>query len=87
MPRIKFLKDFDYKPLAQQTYSYKEGDISLVTQEIANKAIDAKVAEYTEFAPPPSGINATIGKFKNTRKRTNKMVAEEQEVIEPNIIE
>lgn len=83
MPRIKFLEDFDYKPIPQQTYSYKKGDVVLVTQEIANKAIAANKAEVTEFSAPPSGINETIGKFKNTRKRNNKpseiAVAEEED--------
>lgn len=73
MPRIKFLEDFEYKPVPQQTYFYSKGDIALVTQEIANKAISANKAEATDFAAPPSGINETIGKFKNTRKRENKL--------------
>lgn len=76
MPRIKVLEDFDYKPIPQQIYSYKKGDIVLVTQEIANKAINAKKAEATEFLAPSSGISDTINKFKNTRKRKN-LVKEE----------
>lgn len=71
MPRIKFLEDFDYKPLPQQTFTYKKGDVVLVTHEIASKAIAANKAQETEFPAPPSGINTTIGKFKNTRKRKN----------------
>lgn len=90
MPRIKFLEDFDYKPIPQQTYSYKKGDVALVTQEIADKAISANKAEVTEFSAPPSGINETIGKFKNTRKRNNKPIEfkvteEEDKTSEENI--
>lgn len=69
MPRIKFLEDFDYKPIPMQTYSYKKGDVALVTQEIASKAIAANKAELTDFDAPPAGIKDTIGKFKNTRPR------------------
>lgn len=71
MPRIKFLKDFDYKPIPQQTYSYKKNDVSLVTQVIADKAIREGKAELTDFPTPPSGIKNTINKFKNTRKRNS----------------
>ena len=79
MPRVKFLEDFEYKPLPQQTYAYKKGDVVLVTQEIAEKAIGAMKAEVTDFPVPASGIKETISKFKNTRKRNNKTV---EEVIE-----
>lgn len=72
MPRIKFIEDFAYKPIAQQTYLYKAGDVVLVTQEIANKAINGNKAVLTELPVPPAGINETISKFKNTRKRTVK---------------
>lgn len=71
MPRIKFLSDFDYKPIPQQTYSYKKGDVSLVTQDIADKAIKTGKAELTDFPSPPAGISSTITKFKNTRKRSS----------------
>ena len=72
MTRIKFLHDFDYKPVPQQTYSYKAGDVALVTQEIANKAIKAGKAEPTDFPTPPAGINETLGKFKTNKKRRTK---------------
>jgi|SRR5215217_461874 len=85
MPRIKFLEDFDYKPIPMQTYSYKKNDVALVTQEIANKAIAANKAEPTDFDAPPAGINDTIGKFKNTRTRksapVDKAVAKEENEI------
>lgn len=72
MPRIKFLKDFYYKPLPQQTFLYKKDDVVLVTQEIANKAVSSGAAEVTDFPSPPAGITATIQKYRNTRKRSNK---------------
>lgn len=78
MPRIKFLKDFEYKPIPQQTYLYKKGDVLLVTQEIANKAISAQKAEYTELKAPPAGISKTIKNFKTPRKRGKQEVAVEE---------
>lgn len=76
MPRIRFLEDFDYKPVPQQTFSYKKGDVALVTQEIANKAIAANKAERTNFEAPHAGINATIDKFKNTRRKRKTKLSE-----------
>lgn len=83
MPRIKFLQDFTYKPVPQQTYVYNKGDVVLVTQDIANKAISTKKAEATEFVAPPSGINQTISKFKKPRKRENsdELVDSPEEVV------
>lgn len=72
MPRIKFLFDFEYKPTAQQTFLYKSGEVVLVTQEIANKAIKAGKAEKTDFPSPPSGINETISKFPRKRNLKDK---------------
>jgi hypothetical protein len=72
MPRVRFLENFEYKPMPQQTYVYSKGDVVLVTHEIAKKAIANQKAELTEFNAPPAGVNATISKFKNTRKRNNK---------------
>lgn len=72
MPRIKFIEDFAYKPIPQQTYLYKKGDVALVTQEIAKSAIAKGKAEPTDFPAPTASIADTIGKFKNTRKRTSK---------------
>lgn len=67
MPRIKFLKDFDYKPVPQQVFAYKKGDVVLVTQEVADKAIAQRKAELTDFPAPPSGIKKTIEKFPNRK--------------------
>jgi hypothetical protein len=78
MPRIKFLEDFDYKPIPMQTYSYKKGDVALVTQDIAKKAISQNKAEYTEFKAPSSNIANTISKFKNTRPRKNVKVTKDE---------
>lgn len=73
MPRVKFLQDFEYKPVPQQTFLYKKGDIVLVTNEIAKKAIDSGKAENTKFPTDiPSGINNTISKFKNKKRNPTK---------------
>lgn len=73
MPRVKFLEDFEYKPVAQQTFLYKKGDVVLVTNEIAKKAIDSGKAENTKFPTDiPSGIKNTISKFKNKKRTANK---------------
>lgn len=72
MPRVRFLENFEYKPVPQQTYFYAKGDVALVTQEIAKKAIDENKAELTEFVAPSAGVDATIRKFKNTRKQNKK---------------
>lgn len=73
MPRVKFLEDFEYKPVAQQTFLYKQGDVVLVTNEIAKKAIDSGKAENTKFPTDiPSGINNTISKFKNKKRNIPK---------------
>lgn len=77
MPRIKFLEHFEYKPIPQQTYVYEKGDVALVTQEIANKAIAAGKAEATEFPAPPAGINETLGKFRTTKRQRNKSKPED----------
>lgn len=80
MPRIKFLQDFDYKPVPQQVYSYKAGNTALVTQEIADKAIEEGKAELTDIPTPPSGIKETIDKFPN--KRSKKSLKESAKVEE-----
>jgi hypothetical protein len=87
MPRIKFLEDFEYKPIAQQTFLYKKDDVVLVTHEIAEKAIKLGKAENTEFPSDiPAGINNTISKFKN-RKRNTKTNDDNIDVDEENINE
>ena len=68
MPRVIFLKDFDYKPVAQQTFSYKEGDVVLVKQDIADIVIEKKFAELTDLRPPSSGVSDTIKKYPNKKK-------------------
>lgn len=39
MPRVKFIKDFDYKPLPQVTIAYKAGMELTVKRECADRAI------------------------------------------------
>ena len=82
MTRIIFLEDFDYKPLPQQTFSYKEGDIAVVKQEIADIAIAEGKAKLTETPAPSSGIKDTIKKFPKQR-RTKKVVEPDAFLEEP----
>lgn len=72
MPRIKFLEDFTYKPLQQQTFLYKKGDVLLVKEEIASLAINAGKAILSEVPTPPAGINETIKRFPRRKKVTVK---------------
>lgn len=87
MPRIKFLEDFDYKPVPQQVYSYKAGNTALVTQDIADKAIAENKAELTDFPTPPSGIKETIDKFPNKRnKKSLKESTKVEEIKEEQVV-
>lgn len=70
MPRIIFLQDFDYKPISQQTFSYRKGEICLVTTEIADLALKTNKAKLYDFEGPANGINETIKKFpRKSRKK------------------
>lgn len=77
MPRVLFTEDFIYKPVAQQTFVYKKGDVLLVKQEVADKAISKNKAKLTEFEAPPSSISDTIRRFPNRKKR----LAKEEDVV------
>lgn len=46
MARIKFTKDFDYKPTQQTTTGYKAGWEGTVKRECAEQAIAAGKAEW-----------------------------------------
>lgn len=81
MPRLKFLKDFDFKPVPQQTFSYKEGDIVLVKQEVADKAIREGKAELTEFSGPSSGIKETIKKYNKKKTPSEKEEETKDDVV------
>lgn len=67
--RVKFTRDFVYKPNAQQTYLYKAGDCVLVTREIEKKAVEGNYAIPTTLPVPPAGISETLKKFPAKRKR------------------
>lgn len=45
VPRLKFNKDFDFKPTSQSTVAYKAGWEGPVTQACAEAALKAEVAE------------------------------------------
>ncbi|SFV33186.1 hypothetical protein SAMN05216456_1913 [Devosia crocina] len=45
VPRLKFKKDFDFKPSSQSTVGYKAGWEGPVTQACADAAVKAGVAE------------------------------------------
>ncbi len=46
MARVKFTKDFDYKPTPQTTTGYKAGWEGTVKRECAEQAIAAGKAEW-----------------------------------------
>ncbi|MET3925941.1 hypothetical protein [Devosia sp. 2618] len=45
VPRLKFKKDFDFKPSSQSTVAYKAGWEGPVTQACADAAVKAGAAE------------------------------------------
>lgn len=45
MPRVRFLKDFDWKPLRSVTFAFKAGSEHLVTTRCAQAAIAKGRAE------------------------------------------
>lgn len=48
MARVRFLKDFDYKPTAQTTIGYLAGMEETVVKACADKAIAAGCAELID---------------------------------------
>lgn len=69
--RVKFLKDFWFKPTKRTAQLYKSGEIHLPTSVCAEKAVNEGAAEYldTDFPAPRQGISKTIA---NKRKRNIK---------------
>lgn len=51
--RLRFLKDFDFKPKSSITIAYKAGEEKLVTRACAEQALKAKVAERVTVPKPP----------------------------------
>ena len=47
VPRLKFKKDFDFKPSSQSTIGYRAGWEGPVTQACAEAAVAAGAAELT----------------------------------------
>lgn len=47
VPRLKFKRDFDFKPFSQSTIGYKAGWEGPVTQACAEAAVAAGAAELT----------------------------------------
>ncbi len=86
MPRVLFLKDFDFKPNRQSTIVYKKGDVYLVRDDCAKKAIAAGAAELTQMPAPPSGLVETI-RNQNIRKKRKpngrKLIEEKPSAKEP----
>ncbi len=48
MPVVRFLKNFDWKPMSTVTIAYKEGAKHLVTTRCAERAIAKGAAEKVE---------------------------------------
>lgn len=56
VPRLRFKKDFDFKPSSQSTVGYKAGWEGPVTQACAEAAVKAGVADLvTEAKPKANG--------------------------------
>lgn len=54
MTKVRFTKDFDFKPSDQSTVAYKAGWTGTVTQACAKAAEAAKVGEIIEADPAPA---------------------------------
>jgi len=87
MPRVIFTENFDYKPAAQQTLSYKAGDVVLLKQDVADIVLDLGKAELTN-EPVAASINDTIKRFPAKKRKENTVVdnevIQEGELVEPN---
>ena len=58
VPRLKFKKDFDFKPSSQSTVAYKAGWEGPVTQACAEAAVKAGAAELVGPAEAKKPANA-----------------------------
>lgn len=64
MARVKFLADFDYKPVPACTIEYKAGMILTVKRDCARKAIAAGKAVAVSFSQKSTGVDdggGTVG--------------------------
>lgn len=77
MPRIKFTDKFSYKFVRQQTFVYGPGDIDLVKQEVADKAIKEGKAVLCTLPAPPAGINNTLKKYSRKKKKSTEEILNE----------
>ncbi|QMV00161.1 hypothetical protein GHV40_01060 [Devosia sp. D6-9] len=58
--RVRFLVDWDWKPLPMSTIAYRAGQVAFVRLECAEKALNLGKAVLVETAAPPAGVAATI---------------------------
>lgn len=62
MPKVRFSKDFDFKPTSQTTIGYKAGYEGLITTAAADAAVAAGVGEVVEKdAPQAKAVAKTNG--------------------------
>lgn len=67
--RVRFIKDFDYKPRSGITIAYKAGETKFVHAACAAKALALGRAEPVEISKMPAGLAKTIGGRKRRRRK------------------
>lgn len=58
--RLRFLKDWDWKPQRNVTIAFKAGEVHFVTAACSQAALYLGVAEPVTVKGPPAGIRAKI---------------------------
>ena len=58
MPKVRFAKDFDFKPTSQSTIGFKAGYEGMVTTAAAEAAVKAKAGEIIEKDAEPKPAKA-----------------------------
>lgn len=64
MTKVRFTKNFDFKPSDQATIGYKAGWTGTVTQACAKAAEAAGVGEIVEADPEPAKVAMTAKPIK-----------------------
>lgn len=54
MPKVRFSKDFDFKPTSQSTIAYRAGYEGMITTAAAEAAVKAKAGEIIEKDAEPA---------------------------------
>jgi hypothetical protein len=65
--RVRFLRDFDYRPKPNVTIAYKKGMMAFVRLECAERAIAIGAAEKVSVPKIPAGLSDTISRRRRKR--------------------